>query len=105
MGYVLDDKSKEQHYLIKYGFSWDNSPVAGNVPAFERGFSHNNGLEFAYVAINLACKTVSIYNEYDCGGLLWQQDDIIPDNIDTDDEKEFITWLDAYVTDTLDNHF
>jgi len=105
MGYILNDKHKKDHYLLKYGFEWDNSPVAGNKPAFERGYSHHDTLEFAYVSVNLEDKLINIYNEYDCGGLLWEQEDTIPDNIDIDDEQEFITWLDNYVTETLDNHF
>ena len=43
-----------------------------------------------------------IYNEFECGGLLSKYDIDIPENIDIDDETEFIKWLDEYIPDEND---
>ena len=35
-----------------------------------------------------------LYNEYDCGGLLWDDEVYIPNNVLNSDKYEFAKWLD-----------
>lgn len=82
-------------WLEGYGFKYDKSPVAGDgTPGYERGYLHSNGSEFLWVTICFPKRKVFLYNEYECGGLLWERELDIPDGIYSTDEEEFIDWLD-----------
>lgn len=82
------------NWLEKYGFKFTRNPVAGNSPGYERGYFHSNDLEYLRVNVCFPDRKVYLYNEYECGGLLWERELDIPDSIYSTDEEEFIDWLD-----------
>ena len=83
------------NWLSKYGFEYSSNPVAGyGNKGYERGYYHKNGLEFLWVNICFPKRKVYLYNEYECGGLLWEREIDIPERIYSTDEEEFINWLD-----------
>lgn len=81
-------------WLEGYGFKYDKRPVAGNYPGYERGYYHSNGSEYLWVTVCFPKRKVFLYNEYECGGRLWERELNIPDGIYSIDEEEFINWLD-----------
>ena len=83
------------NWLNKYGFEYSNNPVAGNCSGYERGYYHYNDLEYLWVNVCFPKRKVYLYNEYECGGLLWERELNIPDGIYSTDEEEFIDWLDG----------
>ncbi len=82
-------------WIRKYGFKYEKRPVAGNCPGYERAYTHSNGTECLWVNVCFSKRKVYLYNEYECGGLLWQRTLDIPYGICNKDETEFIDWLDA----------
>lgn len=94
MGLIKSDID-DVNWLSKYGFEYSNHPVAGyGNKGYERGYYHKNNLEFLRVNICFPNRKVYLYNEYECGGLLWEREIDIPDGICITDEEEFIDWLD-----------
>lgn len=94
MGLIKNDV-RTNDWLEKYGFEYDLSPVAGDgSPGYERGYFHCNGLEYLRVNVCFPERKVFLYNEYECGGFLWERELDIPDEIDITDEEKFIDWLD-----------
>lgn len=81
-------------WLNKYGFIYSTNPVAGNSAGYERGYFHANDSEYLRVNVCFPNRKVYLYNEYECGGLLWERELDIPDGICSTDEEEFINWLD-----------
>lgn len=94
MGLIKDNIDKID-WLAKYGFKYTNNPVAGNSAGYERGYYHSNDLEYLWVNVCFPKRKVYLYNEYDCGGVLWERELYIPDWIYSTDEEEFIDWLDS----------
>lgn len=94
MGLIKNDV-RTNDWLEKYGFKYDKRPVAGDgTPGYERGYYHLNGSEFLWVTVCFPKKKVFLYNEYECGGLLWERTLDIPEYIYSTDEEKFIDWLD-----------
>ena len=81
-------------WLETYGFEYKPNPVAGCYPGYERGYYHSNDSEYLWVTVCFPKRKVFLYNEYECGGLLWERELDIPEDINIDDEHEFINWLD-----------
>lgn len=95
MGLIKDTiKLKQPHWLENYGFKYKSNPVAGWEPGYERGYYHADNSEFLWVNVCFPKRAVYLYNEYDCGGLLWERELSIPDEFSEDDEENFINWLD-----------
>lgn len=93
MGLIKND-IQNMNWLNKYGFIYDKDPVAGDCSGYEKGYYHADGLEYLWINICFPERKVYLYNEYDCGGLLWETELDIPDGIYSTDEEEFINWLD-----------
>lgn len=92
---LIKKEDRTINWLEKYGFKYESSPVAGDgSPGYERGYYHCNDLEYLRVNVCFPKRKVFLYNEYDCGGLLWERELDIPDGIYSTDEEEFINWLD-----------
>lgn len=49
-----------------------------------------------WVTVSFDENKLYLYNEFDCGGLLWKRDFDIPQNV-LEDCDEFIDWLDSEV--------
>lgn len=93
MGLIKND-IQNINWLNKYGFKYAKRPVAGGCSGYERGYYHENDSEYLWVNVCFSERKVYLYNEYDCGGLLWERELSIPDEIYDTDEEEFINWLD-----------
>ena len=91
---LVKNEAQNIDWLNKYGFKYNARPVAGCYPGYERGYYHCNDLEYLWVNVCFPQRKVYLYNEYDCGGLLWEREFDIPDGIYSTDEEEFINWLD-----------
>jgi hypothetical protein len=94
MGLIKNGIQNNINWLNKYGFEYDEAPVAGNYSGYERGYYHKNDLEFLWINICFPKRKVYLYNEYSCGGMLWERELDIPNGIYNTDEEEFINWLD-----------
>ena len=94
MGLVKNSTRINIDWLTNYGFKYNIRPVAGDCSGYERGYFHANNLEYLWVNICFPERKVYLYNEYDCGGLLWERELDIPDGINDTDEDKFIDWLD-----------
>lgn len=93
MGLIKNDVQNIS-WLNKYGFKHKEIPVAGYYSGYERVYYHVNNVEYLWVNICFPKRKIYLYNEYECGGLLWERELDIPDEICSTDEEEFINWLD-----------
>ena len=92
---LIKNKGRALSWLEGYGFKYDSSPVAGDgTPGYEKGYYHSNDLEYLWVTVCFPKGKVYLYNEYECGGLLWERTLDIPEYICSTDEEKFIDWLD-----------
>ena len=78
--------------LIPMGFDYGSGPQgeSGYVKTFR------DGAYCLWVTVNFHENKLYLYNEFDCGGLLWQRDCDIPEDALEDCDK-FIDWLDEEV--------
>ena len=88
---LIKEADNTVDWLSKYGFRYKTNPVAGGNPGYQRGYYHANDLEFLWINICLTDRKVYLYNEYDCGGLIWERDLDIPEDVEG---EELIDWLD-----------
>ena len=95
----MNKLTKTNHFLIEYGFTYGEHSGPQGESGYTNTYLHENKTECLWVTINFANKTVHFYNEFECGGLLSKYDIDIPDNIDTDNESDFIEWLGDYIPD------
>lgn len=94
---LIKNEIQSADWLIKYGYEFTGRPVAGDCSGYERGYYHADNSEYLWVNICFPKRKVYLYNEYECGGLLWERELDIPDEIYDADEEEFINWLDNEV--------
>ena len=93
---------KSDNYLVNYGFKYGiNSGPCGE-SGYTNTFIHANGSECLWITVDFNHKKVHLYNEFECGGVLSKYDIDIPDDIDINDETDFIKWLDEYIPDEND---
>lgn len=97
---LIKENANNISWLNKYGFEYSSSCVATpsnrtRTRGYERGYEHEDGLEYLWVTVDFPHRKIYLYNEYDCGGLLWERELDIPDGIYSDDEYKFIEWLDG----------
>ena len=91
---LMKNNAQSIDWLIKYGFKYNKRPVARDSPGYERGYYHADNSEYLWVNICFPKRKVYLYNEYECGGLLWEKELDIPDEFSSINEEEFINWLD-----------
>lgn len=90
---VEKEKFKEfKDKLVALGFKKDFG--AQDEPGYVNIF-YNNG-ECLWVTIQFESRTVYLYNEYECGGLLWKRCEHIPEDRMMNFDK-FVDWLDSIV--------
>lgn len=94
---LIKDNVNNINWIGKYGYKYVTNPVAGNHSGYERTYTHSNGTECLWVNVCFPKRKVYLYNEYECGGLLWERELDIPDEIESDDEYGFIDWLDDQI--------
>ena len=99
MGILLNKKEKD--FLEKVGFIKEENYYWNKFPI--------NNLYDLYVEVNLNKKEVELMVEYECGGEITSEIELIPDSFDdylndydTDFETSLITWLDEIITDMVD---
>lgn len=91
---LVKDCADNVIWIRKYGYKYVTNPVAGNCPGYERTYTHSNGTECLWVNVCFPKRKVYLYNEFECGGFLWEKILDIPNEIESEDEHEFIDWLD-----------
>ena len=80
-------------FLNDLGFVLDTGPTGKK--GYVKIIDHDS-IERLWITIILSSDTVHLYNEYDCGGLLWERTLDIPHECINDKDK-FIDWLDSMI--------
>lgn len=87
--------SNRYKFLIDLGFKYMRGPSG------QKGFvkiNDHDSIERLWITIIPNKNKVHLYNEFDCGGLLWERTLDIPDECICDNDKtKFIDWLDSQV--------
>lgn len=83
------------------GIHFQYGTGAQGQPGLVHTFHDNNDEEcmwttILWVTVDLKNNMVYLYNEYDCGGMLWSRDVKIPDDIRNDTDT-FMDWLDDLI--------
>lgn len=97
MGIIKDSlyDSNKYKFLIDLGFKYMTGPTGQN--GFVKIINHKS-TECLWITIIPNKNKVHLYNEYDCGGLLWERTLDIPNEYIYDNDKtKFIDWLDSQV--------
>ena len=95
MGFIRDAfKKTSSDILAKLGFEMGFG--AQGERGYVKTFMHAHGTERLYVTIDLDDNIAYLYNEYECGGMLWRRTETFTDDI-FKDEDTFIDWLDDLV--------
>lgn len=84
-------------YLIKFGFEYGLKSGARAESGYIKIIRHN-GNEMLWITVNPIERKVYLYNELDCGGVLWQRTHDIPKSI-LGNERKFVEWLDEIIGD------
>ena len=82
-------------FLIKLGFEYGERSGAQGECDYTKTI-HHNGNETLWLTVNPKERKLYLYNEWDCGGVLWQRKHDIPQSV-LDNEKDFIDWLDEKI--------
>lgn len=89
MGYFTQIASKP--FLYDLGFEYGEHSGPRGECGFTRTVQH--GHEVLWITIDTIQNKMYLYNEYDCGGELWDEEVYIPNNV-LSDKYEFSKWLD-----------
>lgn len=94
---ILKKKLNESscNYLTKIGFQYGKRSGPQGEEGYTKTIFHNEN-EVLWITIDLFKKKVYLYNEWDCGGELWQQSYDIPESM-LDNEMDIISWLDEII--------
>lgn len=104
MKYMIKEKNS---ILQQYGFEWDTFATDESIEGWQQVYSHgsdNYGHDNLYCLwVNICPKdnTIYFYDEFDCGGELWSDEEAIPDDMDIESE-EFIQWLDNLIAEQIE---
>lgn len=94
MGLFKDSiKFKEFTYLTELGFLRDRGPRGEE--GYIKTISHDEN-EVLWITIDPNHMKVYLYNEWECGGKLWDKTLDIPEEYLYDKDK-FIDWLDNHI--------
>lgn len=83
-------------FLFQLGFKYGNHGGAKGEAGYTKIIYHNDDSETLWITVNPVTKKLYLYNEYECGGMLWEREVDIPDNA-FDNENNFIDWLDEQI--------
>ena len=87
-----------QHaFLINLGFKYEESNGINGMSGYVKSITHNE-IEVPWITVNPQERKVHLYNEWDCGGELWQREYDIPQDV-LNSESEFVDWLDEQIGD------
>lgn len=92
MGIVKDfyKNSIFEHYGFEYGIHSGPKGEEG----YTRTFKHDDGFYVLWVTIN--GRTLYLYDEYDCGGMVYEEEIHIPEEYQTN--QEVLDYVDEVVT-------
>ena len=93
MGLFKENIQSYQHQFLKdLGFEFD----IRSGPRGEYGYTktiHHNENEILWITVDDKSNKLYLYNELDCGGMLWDRIINIPKDV-LNNKDEFIDWLD-----------
>lgn len=98
MGLLKDNINKQRNiyeYLITNGFKYGTNVGPRGESGYNKTVEHNIN-EVLWITISPSDNKVYLYNEWDCGGMIWERTIDIPDNL-LEDEDSFIKWLDMEI--------
>lgn len=83
-----------KNFLEELGFKYGDR----SGPRGERGFTTTiqHGHETLWITVDTILNKLYLYNEYDCGGMIWDFDTIVPQNV-LSDKYAFAEWLDNQI--------
>ena len=92
MGYFTQIASKPFLYDLGFEYGEDSGPRG------EHGFTIPvyHGYETLWITIDTIQNKMYLYDEYDCGGMIWDKEVYIPNNV-LSDKYEFAKWLDEQI--------
>lgn len=85
-------------FLINLGFKYGERSGALGETGYTKTIQHNEGYETLWITVNPQERKVYMYNEWDCGGELWQREYDIPQEV-LENESDFVDWLDEKIGD------
>ena len=92
MGYFTQIATKSFLYDLEFQY-WEHSGPRG-----ECGFTIlvYHGSKTLWITIDTIQNKMYLYNEYDCGGMIWDDEVYLPNNV-LSDKYEFAKWLDEQI--------
>lgn len=92
MGYFTQIATKS----FLYGLGFQYGEHSG--PRGECGFTTTvqHGSKTLWITIDTIQNKMYLYNEYDCGGMIWDDEVYLPNNV-LSDKYEFAKWLDEQI--------
>lgn len=97
MGILKDSfRTSKYDFLLKMGFKYGSRSGPRGEFGYTKTFSHN-GNERLWITVDPVGKVVYLYNEWGCGGKLWDRKILLTDNVLSMEKNEFIDWLDAEI--------
>lgn len=92
MGYFTQIATKSFLYDLGFKYSEDGGPRG------ECGFTRtvHHGHEVLWITIDTIQNKMYLYNEYDCGGMIWNKEVYVPNDV-LSDKYEFAKWLDEQI--------
>ena len=94
MGILKDYASRSPSFLDELGFITGRDPCGGR-----EGYTktvHHSGNETLWITVSLRDNKVYLYNEWDCGGMLWNKTLDIPEEA-LANKNTFVDWLEEKV--------
>lgn len=82
-------------FLIKLGFKYGERSGARGETGYTKTIYHS-GNETLWITVNPQERKVYLYNEWDCGGELWERTHDMPRSA-LKNETEFVDWLDEKI--------
>lgn len=92
----------DSNFLLKYGFTFGEDKGPQGECGYTNTYFHSNNTERLWVTVDFENGIVYFYNEYECGGLLSQWTEDIPDNVKYC-EYPFIEWLNEQIPEEMSN--
>jgi hypothetical protein len=90
-------KKEHRHWIQDYGFEEETKTVIGLPCQYERCVYSESDLYCIWIGIDFDNLLVHLYVEYECGGEV-SRDTISLEDVDIDDEQEFMSKLEAMIS-------
>lgn len=82
-------------FLIQLGFRYGMNSGARGEAGYTKVMNHS-GNERLWITVNPIEKKLYLYNEWECGGMLWDRTIDIPSE-DLSDKDDLIDWIDKQI--------